>query len=256
MNIQGIWMLICGTLVFFMQAGFTCYEAGFVQSKNVISVSIENLLTFTITVVMFIFVGFPIMFGKSIFSLTGNEYCFLFLQLMFAAVAVTIFAGAMSERSKLVALIIASIVAAGIIYPMFGRWVWGSMLGGSGTYLAEMGYMDFAGASVVHATGGFITLAGLIVVGKRRETKAGKSNIPLATLGVFILWFGWLGFNGGNMKITSDLMGLVFVNTTVAASFGMAGAIVSNLIFRRKGRYLISIFNGLLGGLVAITAMA
>jgi len=256
MIIQEMWVLICGTLVFFMQAGFTCYEAGLVQSKNVISVSIENLVTFAITVVMFMFIGCPLMFGKSIFSMSGSEYSYLFLQTMFAAVAVTIFAGAMSERSKLTALMIAGAVAAGIIYPVFGKWVWGSMLGGGGAYLGDMGFMDFAGAAVVHSTGGFITLAGLITVGRRKETRSGKSNIPLATLGVFILWFGWLGFNGGNMPITGGLMGLVFINTTLSAGFGMLGALVMNLVLRRKGRYLISIFNGVLGGLVAVTALS
>lgn len=253
---QDIWVLICGALVFFMQAGFTCYEAGFVQSKNVISVSIENLLTFMITVVMYLFVGLPLMYGKNIMNLSGGDYCYLFLQIMFAAVAVTIFAGAMSERSKLSALLIASVVVAGLIYPVYGRWVWGSLANASGAWLADMGFMDFAGASVVHSTAGFVTLAGLIIVGRRRETRSGKSNIPLATLGVFILWFGWLGFNGGNTPITEDFMGLVFVNTTIAASFGMIGALVVNLILRRKGRYLISIFNGVLSGLVAITAMS
>jgi len=253
---QQIWILICGALVFFMQAGFTCYEAGFVQSKNVISVSIENLLTFMITVALFIFAGYPLMFGESIFNMPQDHYAYLFLHIMFAAVAVTIFAGAMSERSKLSALLTASIFAAGFIYPVYGRFVWGDMFGGSGAWLHNIGYMDYAGASVVHTTAGFITLAGLIIVGSRVETKSGKSNIPLATLGVFILWFGWLGFNGGNQQVTMDKMGLIFLNTTLAATFGMMGALITNLLIKRKGRYLISIFNGVLAGLVAITAMS
>lgn len=254
MIIQQIWILLCGTLVFFMQAGFTCYEAGFVQSKNVISVSIENLLTFMITAGLFAFAGFPLMFGENIFTMPQSHYSYLFLHIMFAAVAVTIFAGAMSERSRLSALLTSSAVAAALIYPVYGRFVWGDMFGSAGAWLKELGYMDYAGASVVHTTAGFITLAGLIVVGSRRETKSGKSNIPLATLGVFILWFGWLGFNGGNQQVTLDKMGLVFLNTTLAATFGMGGALVTNFLVRRKGRYLISIFNGVLGGLVAITA--
>jgi len=253
---QQLWVLICGALVFFMQAGFTCYEAGFVQSKNVISVSIENLLTFMITVIMYIFIGFPIMYGENIFTMPPSDYGYLFLQIMFAAVAVTIFAGAMSERSKLSALLIASLFASALIYPAFGRWVWGASLGGGGAWLGRLGYIDYAGATVVHSTAGFITLAGLIVVGSRRDTKSGKSNIPLATLGIFILWFGWLGFNGGSQDTELDDMGLVFLNTTLAASFGMMGALITNLLIKRKGRYLISIFNGVLAGLVAITALS
>lgn len=253
---QQIWVLICGALVFFMQAGFTCYEAGFVQSKNVISVSIENLLTFMITVAMFISIGYYLMFGESIISMPSSHYSYLFLHIMFAAVAVTIFAGAMSERSKITALLTASIFAAGLIYPVYGRFVWGDALGGNFAWLHQLGFMDYAGASVVHTTAGFITLAGLIIVGSRTSTRTGKSNIPLATLGVFILWFGWLGFNGGNQQVDLDQMGLVFLNTTLSASFGMMGALVANLLRRRKGRYLISIFNGVLGGLVAVTAVS
>ncbi len=253
-----------------MQAGFTCYEAGFVQSKNVISVSIENLLSFMITVVVFTLVGFPLMYGKSVYGLFGSGFWFLqgigstgdagyahlFIQIMFAAVAVTIFAGAMSERTKLSALLIASVVTAALIYPVFGHWVWGGKFLGDSTWLQSLGYIDFAGATVVHTTAGFVALAGLIAVGPRKETKAGKSNIPLATLGVFILWFGWLGFNGGNLSVLDDRLGLVFLNTTLSAAFGMLGALAVNQIFNRKGRYLISIFNGVLAGLVAITALS
>jgi len=256
MDSSQLWMLFCGTLVFFMQAGFTCYEAGLVRSKNVISVSIENLLTFMITVVMFIFLGFPLMYGENIFTLSPDRYSFLFLQIMFAAVAVTIFAGAMSERSRLSALLAASVVTAGLIYPVFGRWVWDTGAGIGSSWLARIGYLDYAGATVVHSTAGFVTLAGLIVVGGRKDRKAGKSNIPLATLGVFILWFGWLGFNGGSQNAAPGDMGRIFLNTTLAASFGMMGSLITNLLIRRKGRYLISIFNGVLGGLVAITAMS
>ncbi|MDD5987436.1 MAG: ATP-binding protein [Eubacteriales bacterium] len=247
------WTLFCGTLVFFMQAGFTCHEAGFVQSKNVIAVSIENLLTFMITIIVFTFAGYPIMHGTSVFSLPASAYPQLFIEIMYASVSVTIFAGAMSERTKLSALLIGSAVASGIIYPFFGRWAWGTG-GGDIGWLARLGYMDFAGASVVHGTAGAITLAGLLIAGSRREIKKGKSNIPIATLGVFILWFGWLGFNGGSCTGPEEA-GRVFMNTTMAAACGMGGALVSNLLYRRKGRYLISIFNGVLAGLVAATAL-
>lgn len=187
MDVPVIWQLLCGCLILFMQAGFTCYEAGFVQSKNVFSVTIENLLTFAITIILYVFVGAPLMFGvgAAIWN-TSRNYLFLFVQAMFAAVSVTIFAGAMSERTKLVSLLLASLCSAAVIYPAFGHWAWAGRLGGH-AWLAELGFIDFAGASVVHLTADCIALAGLLVTGSRKNRGAGRSNIPLATLGVFIL---------------------------------------------------------------------
>ena len=264
-----IWILMCGCLVFFMQAGFTCLEAGIVQNKNVISVAIENLLTFMLTVVCFCLVGFPLMFGLSAKGIIGTSlwgfvgvekgnalgFAFVFLQLMFAATSTTIFAGAMSERTKLKPLLIATVVSALLIYPVFGHWVWGGMfLHGQEGWLKALGFMDFAGASVVHMTAGGIALAGVIVVGKRKNNTNFGSNIPLATLGVFILIFGWLGFNGASTTGFEEKAGLALMNTIIAGAFGMGGAILVNILNKKKGGYLISIFNGVLGGLVAITA--
>ena len=255
MDVPVIWQLLCGCLIFFMQAGFTCYEAGFVQSKNVISVTIENLLTFAITIILYVFVGAPLMFGKdaAVWGASQN-YLFLFVQAMFAAASVTIFAGAMSERTKLVPLLLASFCSAALIYPVFGHWVWGSRLGGS-AWLTELGFIDFAGASVVHLTAGCIAMAGLLVTGSRKNRGAGRSNIPLATLGVFILWFGWLGFNVINCEQLENV-GLVCINTMLSATAGMGGAIAVIFVSRKKGGYLISSFNGVLAGLVAITAIS
>lgn len=250
-----LWILICGCFVFFMQAGFTCYEAGFVQSKNVISVAIENIFNLTITIVLYSLLGYRIMFGDM--PQNTDEYAFYFLHMMFAATSVTIFAGAISERTKLSALLICGGVSALIIYPVFGRWAWGDMAKGfGGGWLRQMGFVDLAGASVVHMTAGFIALAGLIVVGKRSRMNAGKSNIPLAVLGVFILWFGWFGFNGSSVGPDADEMAFVFINTTLSAAFGTIGALLINLILRKNGGYLISLFNGVLSGLVAITAFS
>ena len=255
MDVPVIWQLLCGCLIFFMQAGFTCYEAGFVQSKNVISVTIENLLTFAITIILYVFVGAPLMFGSSAAVWNADQnYLFLFAQAMFAAVSVTIFAGAMSERTKLVSLLLASFCSAALIYPAFGRWVWGNRLGG-GAWLTEMGFIDFAGASVVHLTAGCIALAGLLVTGSRKNRGAGRSNIPLATLGVFILWFGWLGFNVINCEELENA-GLVCINTMLSATTGMGGAIAVILVSRKRGGYLIASFNGVLAGLVAVTAIS
>ncbi len=265
MNI--LWMLVCACFVFFMQAGFTCYEAGFVQSKNVISVAIENMFNLSITIVVFSLVGFPLMFGETGsrfwlfqgldgFGGTGKGYAFFFLQTMFAAVSVTIFAGALSERTKLAPLLIVGCVSAGFIYPVFGHWAWGGLLTGHPGWLEALGFMDLAGASVVHMTAGFIALAGLIVVGKRTKQHTGKSNVPLAVLGVFILWFGWFGFNGGGVGTDDPELPKVFLNTSLAAACGTLGALLVNLIVKRKGGYLISLFDGVLGGLVAITAIS
>jgi len=266
--IDTLWIIICACFVFFMQAGFICYEVGFVQSKNVISVAIENLLTFMITTIGFCLVGFPLMFGETYRGLIGNSfwhfegiseasplgYAFVFFELMFAATAVTIFAGSMSERTKLFPLQIAAIISAVVIFPIYGHWVWGGIFLKQDTWLSYLGFIDFAGATVVHTTAGFIALAGLIVVGKRNKPKSGRSNIPFAALGVFILWFAWFGFNGGSILAFNDKVGLILFNTNLAAASGMLGALAMNLLLSRNGGYLISIFNGVLGGLVAITA--
>ncbi|MDF2656446.1 MAG: histidine kinase [Bacillota bacterium] len=267
-EINTLWIIICACFVFFMQAGFICYEVGFVQSKNVISVAIENLLTFMITTIGFSLIGFPLMFGQTWKGVIGNSfwhfagiqeashlgYAFVFFELMFAATAVTIFAGSMSERTKLFPLQIAAVISAALIFPVYGHWVWGGLFLKQETWLASLGFIDFAGATVVHTTAGFIALAGLIAVGKRNKPKNSRSNIPFAALGVFILWFAWFGFNGGSILAFNDKVGLILLNTNLAAASGMAGALVVNLMLSRNGGYLISIFNGTLGGLVAITA--
>lgn len=267
-NINMLWIIICGCFVFFMQAGFICYEVGFVQSKNVIFVAIENLLTFMITTVGFCIFGFPLMFGKTFYGIIGNSlwffsgiseasplgYTFVFFQLMFAATAVTIFAGSMSERTKLLPLQVAAFISAVIIFPIYGHWVWGGLFLNQTSWLSALGFIDFAGATVVHTTAGFIALAGSIVVGKRIKTKNSKSNIPFAVLGVFILWFAWFGFNGGSLLAFNDKVGLILINTNLAAASGMIGALLMNILLVRSGGYLLAIFNGVLGGLVAITA--
>lgn len=252
-----LWMLVCACFVFFMQAGFTCYEAGLVQSKNVISVAIENIFNLTISIVLFSLVGFPMMFGETIFSADSSaETAFVFLQIMFAAVSVTIFAGALSERTKLAPLLVAGAVSAALIYPLFGRLAWGSHLSGNASWLEKLGFLDFAGASVVHMTAGFVALAGLLAVGSRSRQHTGKSNIPLAVLGVFILWFGWFGFNGGCIRPGDSALSKVFLNTCMGAAYGTLGALCSNLLLKRNGGYLISLFNGVLSGLVSITALS
>ena len=228
-----------------MQAGFTCYEVGSISSKNIISVAVENLITLMIVIIGYLIIGYFLMFGK----VSESDMGFVFLQIMLAAVCVTIFGGAMSERSRLTSLLIASFFSAVFIYPVMGSFIWNEH-----GFLNRLGYIDFAGASVVHLTGGIIALAGIIVVGKRAGGNEYKSNVPFSVLGVFLLWFGWFGFNAGSASSLDDTVALVIMNTTLGAAFGMAGALFYHLIFKRKNNYLTAVFNGVLGGLTGITA--
>jgi Amt family ammonium transporter len=272
-----IWIIISACFVFFMQAGFICYEVGFVQAKNVVSVAIENILAFVIASLVFCLWGYGLMFGPTFNGLWGNSFSLLnslngvndlslfihvFFQLMFAGTAVTIFSGSMSERTKLSALVVASICTAGFIYPLFGHWVWGGLYADQMAWLKGVGYIDFAGATVVHGTAGWIALAGIIVVGARRGRfdengkihKLGRSNIPFATLGTFILWFGWFGFNGGSLGKFNESIALILLNTNLAAAAGVVGALLTTWLFLKDHSFMEAIFSGALGGLVAITA--
>jgi len=273
-SIDHLWVVICACFVFFMQAGFICYEVGFVRSKNVVSVAIENIIAFVIATLAYYMVGFAFMFGATkggligtghwfLLNLKGNyDYIFVLYELMFAGTAVTIFSGSMSERTKLKALVIAAIVTGVVIYPIYGHWVWGGNYIEQHTFLERLGFMDYAGATVVHSTAGWIALAGTIVLGARKgrfdengkPKRMGRSNIPFAALGTFILWFSWFGFNGGNLFQFDDRVGLILLNTNIAASAGVVGAIIATYFVARDQSYMEAVFNGALGGLVAITA--
>ena len=277
MSLDYIWIIVSACFVFFMQAGFICYEVGFVQAKNVVSVAIENILAFVIASLVFCFWGYGLMFGPTFHGLWGNSlsllsslgssndltlFIHIFFQIMFAGTAVTIFSGSMSERTKLSVLVIAAICTAGFIYPIFGHWVWGGIYSAQVAWLKDIGYIDFAGATVVHATAGWIALAGIIMVGARRGRfdengkihKLGRSNIPFATIGTFILWFGWFGFNGGSLGRFTENIGLILLNTNLAAAAGVVGAVLTTWLFLKDHSYMEAIFSGALGGLVAITA--
>ena len=273
-SIDHLWVVICACFVFFMQAGFICYEVGFVRPKNVVSVAIENIIAFVIATLSFYLVGFAFMFGTTWRGLIGTDhwlllnlkdnydYIFALYQLMFAGTSVTIFSGSMSERTKLKALVIAAAVTGVLIYPIYGHWVWGGNYISQPTFLERLGYMDYAGATVVHSTAGWIALAGTIVLGARkgrwdengRPRRMGRSNIPFAALGTFILWFSWFGFNGGNLLRFDDRVGLILLNTNIAAATGVVGAILTTYFFAKGQSYMEAVFNGALGGLVAITA--
>lgn len=276
-NINHIWVIMAACMVFFMQLGFTSYETGFSQSKNAISIALRNLVVTLISSLVFFSVGFGFMFGKSYMGLIGidlffandvmlhsNElsYSFFFFQLVFAATGATILTGAIAERSGFIPNIAGTACIVAIIYPIFGHWAWGNLFSPDQTgWLKELGFIDFAGATVVHSIGGWFAMAAAIMVGPRIDkynpdgssNRIGLHNVPLATLGTFFLWFGWFGFNGGSLLRVSANIGLVILNTNMAA----AAAGVSALIFiyaTKKRIEARSLFTAILAGLVAITA--
>ncbi|NDV19379.1 ammonium transporter [Pseudodesulfovibrio sp. JC047] len=277
-NANILWTLIAACLVMLMQAGFGCVEAGFTRAKSAGNIMMKNFLDFSVGSIIFFLFGFALMFGLDVggvfgssgFGLTGVgdgdmmwTYTFWFFQSVFAATAATIVSGGMAERTKFSSYILVSIVITGVIYPISGHWAWGSLwLGDDGAgWLERLGFCDFAGSSVVHSVGGWIALAGAIVLGPRLgkygedgSTRAIPGhNIPLAGLGVFLLWFGWFGFNAGSTTTADNTIGLIAMNTSLAACAGVLGAMAVSYL--RYGKPDISMtFNGALAGLVGITA--
>ena len=273
-----LWTLVAAILVMFMQAGFACVEAGFTRAKSAGNIMMKNFLDFSVGSICFFLFGFAIMFGLDAGGLFGTSgyalggvaegdlswtYTFWFFQSVFAATAATIVSGGMAERTKFSSYILVSIVVTGLIYPISGHWAWGSLwLGDDGAgWLEALGFCDFAGSSVVHSVGGWVALAGAMVLGPRigKYSEDGKAkaipghNIPLAALGVFILWFGWFGFNPGSTTTADGTIGFIAMNTSLSACGGVLGAMV--IAWFRYGKPDISMtLNGALAGLVGITA--
>jgi len=267
-----LWIALCAALVFLMQAGFLCLESGLTRSKNSINVAIKNLADFCLTTIVFWVAGFSLMFGNTVsgwygtglilpdFTAQGAEMAVFFLfQVMFCGAAVTIISGAVAERLKFGAYLIVALFVSGIVYPVAGHWSWASFGGGSGDgFLASMGFVDFAGSTVVHSVGGWSALALLMVVGPRigrfdgtGEIKA--SSLPLATLGVLLLFIGWLGFNGGSTLVMDESVPAILVNTVVGGSVGaLAAGGLGYAVYNHLN--VTQFMNGALGGLVAITA--
>ena len=270
------YFLISGVLVMWMAAGFAMLEAGLVRSKNTAEILTKNIVLYAIACTMFLLVGYNIMYVDnsaggwlpSLGGLIGTQAegadhsleSDFFFQVVFVATAMSIVSGAVAERMKLWAFLIFTVFLTGFIYPMEGYWTWG------GGFLSEAGFSDFAGSGIVHMAGAAAALAAVMLLGARRG-KYGKdgsvhpipgSNMPLATLGTFILWMGWFGFNGGSQLLISDAenasaVGLIFLNTNAAAATGaIAALIVSKLKWGKAD--LTMILNGALAGLVAITA--
>ncbi len=279
------YFLICGVLVMWMAAGFSMLEAGLVRSKNTAEILTKNIALFAIACTMYLLVGYYLMYSSgaggflpSLGVLIGGEngvdavlaggddapyYSMrsdFFFQVVFVATAMSIVSGAVAERMKLWAFLAFAVVMTGFIYPVSGYWTWG------GGWLAEVGYSDYAGSGIVHLAGAAAALAGVLVLGPRKG-KYGKdgsifaipgANLPLATLGTFILWMGWFGFNGGSELKMSDVgsannVAQVFVNTNAAAAGGVIAALVLAKLWFRKADLTMAL-NGAIAGLVAITA--
>jgi len=279
------YFLICGALVMWMAAGFAMLEAGLVRAKNTTKILTKNVALFAIACTMYLLVGYHIMYSSpeggifpSFGVLIGAENTVedvlaggddapyysvasdFFFQVVFVATAMSIVSGAVAERMKLFAFLVFAVIMTGFIYPIQGFWKWG------GGFLNEAGFLDFAGSGVVHMTGATAALAGVLLLGARKGKYGSNgqinaipgANLPLATLGMFILWLGWFGFNGGSQLVVSNIsdanaVAQIFVNTNAAAAGGLiAGLVVARILFGKAD--LTMALNGALAGLVAITA--
>lgn len=270
-SLNSSWVVLAGILVFFMQAGFALLESGTSRAKNSVNVIMKNYMDVCVCSVIFWALGYGLMFGANASGWFGSshflpaelsewDWTFLFFQMMFAATATTIASGAMAERVQFHAYLIGACVIAGFIYPVFGSWAWGSHYDGSG-WLSNMGFIDFAGSTVVHSMGGWIALAAIIVLGPRlgRFAHNGETrripghNLSMVALGGFILWFGWFGFNAGSTVEANTSVGKIALNTHLAACCGALGYMLMSKL-RKQAILLTGTVNGSLGGLVGITA--
>ena len=262
-----VWIAIAAALVFFMQAGFALLESGLSRAKNALNVVMKNYMDLCVGTLVFWAVGFGLMFGTNPTGWFGEDqfalsqadhstWAMLMFEIMFAATAATIASGAMAERTRYAGYLCGAVLITGVIYPLFGNWAWNS-----DGWLAQLGFIDFAGSTVVHSIGGWCALAGIMVVGPRlgRFDKQGKPrsipghNLSYVALGGFILWFGWFGFNGGSTLSASVDIAKVNLNTQLAAAAGAVGSTLLRLATRRPV-LLTETVNGSLAGLVAVTA--
>ena len=269
---DALWLVMCAGFVLLMQAGFCCLEGGLVRKKNTRNVAIKNFSDFCLSSLLFWMFGFALMFGATVngwFGTTGffardltdpwSQGFFLF-QLVFCGTAVTIISGAVAERIRFFGYLIITLIISGIIYPLFGHWAWGGIGYGDPTgWLAKLGFIDFAGSTVVHSVGGWVALAAVLIIGPRQgrfdkaQTSFQTSNLPLATLGIFLLWVGWFGFNGGSTLVIDEKIPFILINTVLS---GLAGGLTVVVVsWRMFGRpQPVYILNGSLAGLVGITA--
>ena len=285
------YFLVCGALVMWMAAGFAMLEAGLVRSKNTTEILTKNVALFAISCTMYLICGYAIMYGGSYFlsGIAGGETLVadalaskaeegfgggsvysgasdFFFQVVFVATAMSIVSGAVAERMKLWAFLAFAVVMTGVIYPMEGAWTWGGASVFGMFTLGDLGFSDFAGSGIVHMAGAASALAGVLILGSRKgkygpdgSVKAiPGANLPLATLGTFILWMGWFGFNGGSVLKLADVsnanaVAMVFLNTNAAAAGGLIAALITARALFGKADLTMAL-NGALAGLVAITA--
>ena len=273
-NLDTFWLLICAILVFLMQAGFMCLESGLSRAKSSINVALKNVTDFGISVATFWAFGFALMYGTSVSGLFGSKFfffttkvagyqSFFVFQAMFVATAATIVSGAVAERLKFFSYVIITFITSGIIYPIVGHWVWSLNFSNPDVktgWLGKLGFIDFAGSSVVHSVGGWVALAVLLIIGNRTgRFQEGKkrtfqgSNTPLAALGALILWFGWFGFNGGANGAMDLRIPLILINTFLAASAGLVLSSIMGIYVMKKPEPMFMI-TGPIAGLVSITA--
>ena len=285
------YFLVCGALVMWMAAGFSMLEAGLVRSKNTTEILTKNVALFAVSCTMYLVCGYAIMYGGGYFlsGIAGGDTLVadalaskaeegfdggsvysgasdFFFQVVFVATAMSIVSGAVAERMKLWAFLAFAVVMTGFIYPMEGAWTWGGASVFGMYTLGDLGFSDFAGSGIVHMAGAAAALAGVILLGARKGKYAADgtaraipgANLPLATLGMFILWMGWFGFNGGSVLKLADVansnaVAMVFLNTNAAASGGLIAALITARLLFGKADLTMAL-NGALAGLVAITA--
>lgn len=274
-QIDILWILVCSLFVLFMQAGFCCLESGLSRSKNSIHVAIKNVVDVSIVGILYWIFGFGLMFGTTTGGLIGTTHfpftnsgsdiflsAFFLFQLMLCVTAATIASGASAERMRFTAYLILSIVLGGIIYPVFGHWAWTSHFTGKAPgWLESLGFRDFSGSTVVHSLGAWAALASIMIIGPRigkfdkqsGSKKLKGHNLTLATTGVFILWMGWFGFNGGSEFGFTSHVPQIFINTFLASACGAITMLVWQF-YQRKQIEIENILNGLLAGLVASSA--
>ena len=271
--IDSFWLLISASLIFMMQPGFMCLEAGLIRAKNSVNVAIKNLVDFGISVLLFWAIGYGLMFGTSHQGWVGSNHFFIALednaeqasffifQVMFCSTAITIISGAVAERLRFPTYLLITCITSGLIYPVFGHWAWNGFdhplqMG----WLRQLGFVDFSGSTVVHSIGGWVALATLLVIGPRRgrfpdnapPQQITPSNLPLSVLGTFLIWLGWLGFNAGNTLMFNDQVAAILGHTVMAGATGMITALLVGWKLRGVPDVTLMI-NGSLGGLVGIT---
>lgn len=265
--IHTLWVVIAGAMVFLMQAGFALLESGMARAKNTVNVMMKNYMDLCVGSLLFWLVGYGLMFGNSPTGWIGTDlfglavapdwdFNLLFFQIMFAATAATIVSGAMAERTNYVAYLIGTCGMSALIYPIYGGWAWNDH-----GWLKQMGFIDFAGSTVVHSVGGWCALAAIILLGPRLGRFGANGevrdlpghNLGYVTIGGFLLWFGWFGFNGGSTLTAGTNLGHILLNTHMAGAAGAVGALLISYLMR-KPALMTNAVNGSIAGLVAITA--